>query len=192
MRNPASEEADMPLPKQTRTAEDYWELPEGVRAELIDGELWDLASPSRKHQEIVSALNTRLTNHISARNGTCKVYPAPFAVNLFADESTFVEPDVSVVCDRDKLSDRGCEGAPDMVVEVVSPSNPEMDYVSKLNLYREAGVREYWICDPLRERTLAYVFGSEAIMALYPFGEPVPSTVLPGFEVDFSAIVAGM
>ena len=182
----------MPLPESTHTAEDYWALPEGVRAELIDGELWDLASPSRKHQEIVSALTTRITNHIASRNGACKVYPAPFAVNLFADESTFVEPDVSVICDLEKLSDRGCEGAPDLVVEVVSPSNPEMDYISKLNLYREAGVREYWICDPQRERTLAYDFGTEAVMALYSFDEPVPSSVLPGLEVDFAAIVAAM
>lgn len=88
--------------------------------------------------------------------------------------------------------DRGCEGAPDMVVEVVSPSNPEMDYVSKLNLYREAGVREYWICDPQRERTLAYSFGSEAIMALYALEESVPSSTFPGLSIDFSAIVAGM
>ena len=182
----------MSLPKSTHTAEDYWALPEGVRAELIDGELWDLASPSRKHQEIVSALTTSITNHIASRNGACKVYPAPFAVNLFADESTFVEPDISVICDSEKLSDRSCEGAPDLVVEVVSPSNPEMDYISKLNLYREAGVREYWICDPQRERTLAYDFGTEAVMALYPFDESVPSSVLPGLEVDFAAIVAAM
>ncbi len=161
----------MPLPKSTYTAEDYWGLPEGVRAELIDGELWDLASPSRKHQEIVSALTTRLNNHISSHGGSCKV---------------------SVICDAGKLSDRGCEGAPDMVVEVVSPSNPEMDYVSKLNLYREAGVREYWICDPQRERTLAYSFGSEAVMALYAFDEPVPSSIFPDFSINFSAIVAGM
>ena len=86
------------------------------------------------------------------------VSPAPFAVNLFADDTTYVEPDVSVVCDRDKLSDRGCEGAPDIVVEVVSPSNPEMDYISKLHLYDTAGVREYWICDPERERTTVYRF----------------------------------
>jgi len=182
----------MPVPKHLYTAEDYWALPEGVRAELIDGKLWDLASPSRKHQEIVSALTTQLTNHISSHDGPCKAYPAPFAVNLFADDSTFVEPDVSVICDRDKLSDRGCEGAPDMVVEVVSPSNPEMDYVSKLSLYHEAGVREYWICDPQRERTLAYHFGSEDVMSLHAFSEPVPSAVLPGLVVDFAAIVAGM
>ncbi|MBR3226606.1 MAG: Uma2 family endonuclease [Atopobiaceae bacterium] len=182
----------MPSPKQSCAAEDYWAQPEGVRAELIGGELWDLASPSRTHQEIVHELDKKLGNHIDAHGGSCKVYPAPFAVNLFADDTTFVEPDISVVCDRDKLSDRGCEGAPDFVVEVVSPSNPEMDYISKLNLYREAGVREYWICDPQRERVLAYRFATEAVMDAYAFSQTVPAEVLPGFEVNFAKIIARM
>ena len=182
----------MPIQQPRCTAEDYWALPEGVRAELIDGGLWDLASPSRKHQEIVIETSVRLREHIERQGGSCKVYPAPFAVNLFGDETTFVGPDVSVVCDRSKLSDRGCEGAPDLVVEVVSPSNPEMDYVSKLGLYREAGVREYWICDPERERTLVYTFGSAQVMALYPFAEDVPSALFEGFTVNFADIVARM
>ena len=182
----------MPLAKQNCTAEDYWGLPEGMRAELIDGELWDLASPSRKHQEIVHELDRSLGNFIASKGGSCKVYPAPFAVNLFADDTTFVEPDISVVCDRDKLSDRGCEGAPDMVVEVVSPSNPRMDYVSKLSLYQEAGVREYWICDPERERVLVYDEQSGYVPTIYGFGVPVPSTIFPGFEADLGQIVADM
>ena len=183
----------MPLPKEVpQTAEDYWNLPEGVRAELIDGELWDLASPSRVHQRIVSSLTTRLTNFIEAHNGTCEVYPTPFAVNLFADESTFVEPDLSVICDRSKLSDRGCEGAPDLVVEIVSPSNPGMDYVSKLKLYSEAGVREYWICDPQRGQVLRYDFSSESLLTTYDFSEPVASVVLPGLEVNFARILEEM
>ena len=124
---------------------------DGVRAELIDGKLWDLASPSRKHQKIVFSVARSLANFIEAHQGSCEVYPAPFAVNLFADESTFVEPDISVVCDSSKLSDRGCEGAPDLVVEVVSPSNPGMDYISKLNRYHEAlgnDVRVYSLVAP--------------------------------------------
>ena len=182
----------MPLPKPICTSDDYWSLPDGVRAELIDGELWDLASPSRKHQEIVSALTVRLSNFIESHQGRCKVYPAPFAVNLFADDTTYVEPDVSVVCDRDKLSDRGCEGAPDIVVEVVSPSNPEMDYISKLHLYDTAGVREYWICDPERERTTVYRFEDGRTFSFHAFSEDVPSSVLPGFAVNFGRIVEGM
>ena len=184
----------MPLPKDICTADDYWNLPEGVRAELIDGEFWDLAAPSRKHQEIVIEVSTRLKRFIEEHGGPCKVYPAPFAVNLFADDSTFVEPDVLVVCDRDKLSDRGCEGAPDLVVEVVSPSNPDMDYVSKLSLYREAGVREYWICDPQQERTVVYRFGEgeEFAMEVFPYAQAARSTIFPGFEVNLAEVIAAM
>ena len=182
----------MPLLKPNYTAEDYWALPDGVRAELIDGELWDLAAPSRLHQEVVSVLTKRMGIYVDDHGGSCKVYPAPFAVNLFGDDSTFVEPDLSLVCDRDKLSDRGCEGAPDLVLEVVSPSNPEMDLVSKLNLYREAGVREYWICDPREERTLVYTFGEASPLEIYPFVQAARSVILPGFEVNFAEIVAGM
>lgn len=182
----------MPLPKQTYTAEDYWALPEGVRAELIDGELWDLASPNRTHQEIVTALTVRLSAFIAERGDSCKVYPAPFAVNLFGDDSTFVEPDVSVICNREKLSDRGCEGAPDLVVEVVSPSNPAMAYVTKLSLYSKAGVREYWVCDPNLRRTLVYAFGSEGMLETYDFDVPARSNVFPGFEVNFGDVVAAM
>ena len=180
----------MPLPEHVYTADDYWALPEGVRAELIDGELWDLASPSRIHQKIVAELVHATKSHISSHGGSCEVYPAPFAVNLFADETTFVEPDLSVVCDRSKLSDRGCEGAPDMVVEVVSPGNPGMDYISKLALYRDAGVREYWICDPRRRRTHRYAFESEGLVEVYDFDEPVPSVVLSGFEASLAAMLA--
>lgn len=184
----------MPLPKPIATAEDYWALPDGVRAELINGELWDLASPSRAHQEVVHIIDRSLGNFIAEHGGPCKVYPAPFAVNLFGDDSTFVEPDVSVVCDRDKLSDRGCEGAPDFVMEVVSPSNPGMDYVSKLHLYQDAGVREYWICDPDRRRVTTYLFGEGEGFdtQVYDFSEVVPSRIFPGYGVDFAAIIAGM
>ena len=183
----------MGLPLQSQaTAKDYWALPDGVRAELIDGELWDLASPSRAHQEIVHELDRRIGNFIADHGGSCKVYPAPFAVNLFADESTFVEPDVTVVCDRSKLSDRGCEGAPDFVVEVTSPSNSGMDYASKLALYRQAGVREYWICDPQQERVLVYRFGEPLDMVLSTFATDVSSAVLPGFSVRFADIMADL
>ena len=178
--------------KAAMTADDYWSLPDGVHAELIDGELRDLASPSRKHQEIVAELTYAIKAHIVAHGGPCKVYQAPFVVNLFGDDSTFVEPDLSAVCDRAKLSDRGCEGAPDFVVEVVSPGNPGMDYVTKLNLYKEAGVREYWICDPERERAHVYRFEGDSVPSIYPFASPVPCGVFPGFEMDFAAVVSGM
>jgi Uma2 family endonuclease len=183
----------MPLPKHEYTAEDYWALPDGTRAELIDGELWDLASPSRTHQRLALELAADLRDFIREHGGSCEVNAAPFAVNLFADDATFVEPDVTVVCDRDKLTDRGCNGAPDFVVEVVSPSSGGMDYVTKLSLYRDAGVREYWICDPARRRTMVYPFGMDvAVPTIYPFAEPVPSSVLTSFAMDFERVINGL
>ena len=85
------------------TSEDYWNLPEGQRAELIDGKLYAMAPPNRIHQEILGELHTAINNYIKSKNGTCKVYPAPFAVNLNADDKIWVEPDISVICDKDKL-----------------------------------------------------------------------------------------
>ena len=181
-----------PLRNARYTAEDYWNLPESTRAELINGELWNLASPNRAHQEIVYEFGRHLGDFIRSNGKSCKVYPAPFAVNLFGDESTFVEPDVSLVCDRAKLSDRGCEGAPDLVMEVVSPSSTSMDYLTKLALYREAGVREYWICDPIKRRVLVYAFESDVVLSIYPFSAPVSSILLDGFEICFADIISRM
>jgi len=174
------------------TAEDYWSLPDGVRAELIDGKLWDIASPNRLHQEIVMELACEIGHYIQSHGDTYEVYLGPLAVNLFADETTFVEPDIMVICDRQKLSDRGCEGAPDLIVEVVGPSSRTMDHITKLVLYRDAGVREYWICDPMSECVNVYVFESEDLVHCYGFDEPVPCSVLPGFEVSLSQLVADM
>ena len=103
----------MPLPqKQVYTSEDYWNLPEGQRAELINGKLYAMAPPNRIHQRLVHQLDKLIGNYIDSNKGTCEVYPAPFAVNLTANDKVWVEPDISVIRDKDKLSDRGYEGAP--------------------------------------------------------------------------------
>lgn len=103
----------MSLPSNTTyTADDYWNLPDGERAELINGQLYALASPSRMHQKLIIELTFYFQQYIKSNNGDCEIYAAPFAVNLNANDQTFVEPDISVICDPDKLSDRGCEGAP--------------------------------------------------------------------------------
>lgn len=148
-----------PAMPQTKsyTEEDYYNLPEDVRAELIDGALiYNHAAPSRIHQTILSELHAIIHNYIKSKGGSCYVYPAPFAVRLMKDKKNIVEPDISVICDKEKLTDQGCTGAPDWIIEIVSPSNPGLDYVRKLNLYMDAGVREYWIVDPLRERIFVY------------------------------------
>ena len=104
----------MPLPKEhSYTSKDYWNLPEGKRAELIDGQFYDMAPPSRIHQKLVHLISYTIENYIRNHDGDCEVYPAPFAVNLDAADENWVKPDISVVCDKSKFTDRGCSGAPD-------------------------------------------------------------------------------
>ena len=151
------------------TIDDIYHLPEGTRAELIDGQIYYMAPPSRRHQDILSFL-----------------YPAPFAVFPFAGESRYFEPDISVICDENKLNERGCNGAPDWIIEIVSPGSKAMDYYTKLFLYRQAGVREYWIVDPLRESILVYDMQQAAAPAVYTFTDTIRSCVYDDLEIDFS------
>lgn len=156
------------------TEEDYYRLPENIRAELIDGQFYGMSAPSRAHQRILGYLYRTIGNHIASKNGSCEVYPASFAVKLFEDGKTIVEPDISVICDLNKLTDRGCTGAPDWIIEIVSPSNPAHDYVRKLNLYLDAGVKEYWIVDPMQESVHAYHLVAEQFkMTSYTFQDEV-------------------
>ena len=164
----------MPLLKDYYTAEDYWSLPEGERAELIDGKFYDMAPPSRIHQEIVSGLHYAVRKYISDHNGICKVYPAPFAVNLDADDKDWVEPDVTVICDLNKLTKRGCSGAPDLVFEVVSPSSRKLDYGIKNIIYAQSGIREYWIVDPAKEKVVVYCYDHNSDPCLYSFDSDIP------------------
>ena len=170
----------MPLAeKYSHTTEEIYALPEGKRAELIDGQIYDMAPPGRIHQELVQQLSRTIGNYIADHKGTCKVYPAPFAVFLNQDDKTYVEPDISVICDNGKLDDRGCNGAPDWVIEIVSPSSQRMDYMIKLFKYRTAGVREYWIVDSLKNRITEYNF-EEDTMQEYTFSEDIPAGIYQG------------
>ena len=156
------------------TEEDYYRLPEDMRAELIGGQFYGMSAPSRTHQRILGYLYRIIGNHIASRNGSCEVYPAPFAVKLFEDDKTIVEPDISVICDQDKLTDKGCTGAPDWIIEIVSPGNPAHDYVRKLNMYLDAGVREYWIVDPMKKIiTLYYLNEDNFEMDTYSFQDSI-------------------
>ena len=140
----------MPLPKNNSyTIEDIFALPEGKRAELIDGQIYDMAPPSPFHQKLVMELSATIRNYIRAKGEFCEVHPAPFAVFLNKDTQNYVEPDISVICDVDKIDHKGCNGAPDFIIEIVSPSSQRMDYLTKLLKYRSAGVREYWIVNPV-------------------------------------------
>ena len=149
----------MPLPKEhSYTSKDYWNLPEGKRAELIDGQFYDMAPPSRIHQKLVHLISYTIENYIRNHDGDCEVYPAPFAVNLDAADENWVEPDISVICDKSKFTDRGCSGAPDWITEVISPSTQSHDYLKKLWLYQKYNVREYWIVNPATKSVMVYDF----------------------------------
>lgn len=128
---------------RTYTTDDIYALPDGKRAELIDGQIYDMTPPDFKHQKIVMELSAAIQEHIKSNHGNCEVLPAPFAVYLNADNRNYVEPDISVICDKSKLDEKGCQGAPDWIIEVVSPSTQQTDYGIKLFKYRTVGVREY-------------------------------------------------
>lgn len=161
------------------TIDDIYALPDGTRAELIDGEMYMMTPPGTKHQRISNYLSTEINLFIRESNGECEVLPAPFAVFLNEDEYTYVEPDISVICDKSKLDERGCNGAPDWVIEIVSPGSKRMDYFTKLFRYRAAGVREYWIVDPKDNRVTVYDFEHEDMNA-YSFADEIPVSIYDG------------
>ena len=171
------------------TSEDYWNLPDGERAELIDGVLYGMAPPNFRHQKFVSELHHVLMSHVKSQKGRCEVMLAPYAVNLMGDDKKWVEPDISVICDRDKLSDRGCEGAPDFIIEVVSPGSRRMDYAVKMNLYADAGVREYWIVDPMKNRTTVYLFEEDFAPLVFPFDRDITVGIYGSLSINVALLL---
>lgn len=164
------------------TVDDIYALPDGKRAELIDGKIYYMAPPNTKHQELVMDLSYQIKDYIKSKKGEGNVFPAPFAVFLNENNKNYVEPDISVICDKNKITDQGCNGAPDWVIEIVSPSSRPMDYFTKLFKYRNANVREYWIVDPIKEMIMVYRFEKET-MEQYSFGEDVPVGIYEGFTI---------
>lgn len=179
----------MSLLKKSYTSKDYWNLPDGQRAELIDGQFYNMAPPSRIHQEISYQISRFLGNYIESNGGKCRVYPAPFAVNLDADDKDWVEPDISVICDPNKLTDRGCSGAPDLIFEIVSPSSRRMDYNIKNALYAQSGIREYWIVDPVKERVTVYHYEDDAAPVIYTFTQKVPVGIYPRLTLCIADLI---
>ena len=175
------------LKNEGYTIDDIYALPDGKRAELIDGLIYDMSPPSFKHQKILSFLHIEIGNYIRENNGSCEVIPSPFAVFLNKDNKTYVEPDISVICDKNKLDDCGCNGAPDWIIEIVSPSSKRMDYMTKLFKYRSAGVREYWIVDPMKDRIIVYNFEADDIFE-YTFADKIKVGIYEELEIDFSEI----
>ncbi len=164
----------MPLAEKKKyTAEEYFAKTQDTNehTELIDGEIVALAAPNELHFDISFSVCSRLREFISKNGGSCKPFMAPFDVVL--DEYNIVEPDIFVVCDADKRDGKRINGAPDLVIEVVS-SNRSDDYIKKFEIYKNYGVREYWIADPQYERILVYRFEKNAPAEIYTFSQSVP------------------
>jgi Uma2 family endonuclease len=167
------------------TIEDIYNLPEGVRAELIDGQIYYMATPTTRHQGLLMTLSAEIYAYIKAKKGLCQVFPAGFAVFLFNDDETYLEPDITVVCDPAKLDEKGCHGAPDLVIEILSPSSASHDSIRKYALYKKAGVREFWLVDPQNNIVTVCNFASEDLdPARYNFSDPIKVGIFPDLTID--------
>lgn len=171
------------------TLEDYLAIPDERRVELIDGVIYDMSSPLGHHQIIAGQIYFHLVSYISGKGGPCIPFIAPIDVQLDCDDKTIVQPDVLILCDRSKYTPQRIVGAPDFVVEVLSKSTREKDMFLKLNKYRSAGVREYWMVDPDKKTVIAYHFENDDDLSVYTFRDKVPVGIYGGdCVIDFAPI----
>ena len=172
----------------TITLEQYEALPENRRAEVFDDVICDMASPSQIHQMLSMELSNILYNYIKRKNGGCQVFSAPFDVKLSDKPLTIVQPDIMIVCDKDKLDGKRCNGAPDFIIEIVSPGNPSDDYIRKLYYYKYAGVREYWIVDSRRKIVTVNDFEGDIVSVQYSFDSIIKVNIFDDLYISFSDI----
>ena len=186
----------MPLAQEKRyTYADVLTWDDDTRYELYDGQPVALASPSNRHQRISFELSRQLGNYLLGRR--CQAYHAPFDVQLFARESdkpwdidTVVQPDIAVVCDESKTAGHGCKGAPDLIIEILSPSSMQYDQFIKLDLYRKAGVKEYWIVDPIKNTISVYLLKGRHYRSPVTYGADakIPVSILEGCKIDLGLV----
>lgn len=182
-------EASTSIYEGEKTLDDYLALPEGTRIELIDGKFYDMAAPTTIHQSIGFEICYLFKNYVSKNGGKCVPFIAPTDVQLDCDNRTMVQPDVLVVCDRNKITRARIVGAPDLVVEVVSPTNMVTDVMIKLFKYKNAGVREYWIVYPDEKRVTVFDFEKDIGPKDYSFEDTIPVAIWDGdCKIDFSYI----
>jgi len=177
------------------TYADYkdWELKPGERYEVIYGEAYAMSAPNAFHQAMLMELSKQFANFLTGK--PCKVYAAPFDVRLFYEEDesddTVVQPDLTVICDKEKRGKEGCRGAPDLAVEILSPSNTAIEMQRKFNVYRDAGVREYWVLDGEKKALTVYLFeGEQFISRTYGEKDKVPVAVLNGLSIELEPVFA--
>lgn len=173
---------------ETITLEQYEALPENRRVEVFDSVIYDMASPSQIHQTLSMELSNIIYNYLKNKKGPCQVFSAPFDVKLSDKPLTIVQPDIMVICDKNKLDGKRCNGAPDFIIEIVSPANSSDDYIRKLYYYKNAGVREYWIVDPRRKTVTVNYFEGDIVSVQYPFDSIIKVNIYDDLYINFSGI----
>lgn len=184
-------------PIKTYTYKDYISYDENEKIEIIEGKVYNMSpAPSRIHQKLITEILFRIRSYIEINNGSCEVYPAPFDVilkneaEIIDDSKNIVQPDISVICDKSKLTNEGCTGSPDMIVEIVSPYNPNNDFIRKLNLYDKFKVKEYWIVNPMKKNVLVYKLDdneSYGMPDIYTFEDKIKVGIYNDLEIDFNS-----
>jgi Uma2 family endonuclease len=179
------------------TYKDYLKFADDEVIEIINGRIFAMSpAPSRIHQKLIMDISAKIWNYINSNKGICEVYPAPFDVILKRDDEdvknskNIVQPDISVICDKNKLTDKGCFGSPDMIVEVVSPFNPRNDYIKKLSLYEEYKVKEYWIVNPMQKVVVVYTLeeGVYGAPLFYTFNDEIKVGIFENLKIDFKSL----
>lgn len=178
--------------RNSYTIEDYHALPDNVRAELIDGQFYYMGAPSAVHQLLLGELYYHVKDYIKKKKGPCNVFLAPFDVRLDQDDKTVVQPDLLIICTPDRLNEKGLDGAPEFVAEIVSSGTAKKDYSVKLRKYWNAGVKEYWVIDPVKSRIVVYTFEGENMdMKIYGMTDRIPVGIYEDLTIDFGEFDMG-
>lgn len=171
------------------TLEDYYTQPDDRRVELIDGKFFEMEAPTFVHQHLISMLQYPMITYIQKKKGQCIPMQSPVDVRLDCDDRTMVQPDLIVICDRDKIRRWGIDGAPDFVLEVISDSSKRKDCILKLQKYACAGVREYWIIDPFKKTLITYDFSEDFVPVIRPLKGMAPLAIFGGeLEIDLDSL----
>lgn len=170
--------------------EDYSDIPISKETHCLGLVVDKISSPPDLSKQLTHFLEREIENYIRRKKGECKVYADPFAVFLNKDDHNYIEPDISVICDKNKLDDRGCNGSPDWVIEITSPSDPQRDYGIKLFKYRTAGVREYWIINPQKNTVTVFDFEQEKFSNQYSFDDEIPVCIYPDLIIRITDLLS--